>query len=79
MIPENHDLPDAVAFAYRDSILWGPGKHWLAIEKGLDEQVEDSDDQPRLIHGSDRSSDLGSSDFELSMSMLQAESMSKDE
>lgn len=79
LIRMNHDLADAIAFAYGDSIPLGAERHSLAVQKGLAQQVENSDDQPRLIQGSDRSSESKSSDLELSMFMLDAVTTPKDE
>lgn len=59
-------MQDAIAFAYESSIPLRAEKHSLLLEKDLDQQVGDSDEQPSLIHGSGESSESKSSASELS-------------
>lgn len=66
LIPENHVLPGATAFAYEGSIA-------------SYQQVEDSVEQPRTTHGSRTSLESESSDSDLSTFILEARDTIGDE
>lgn len=69
---ENLDLPDATASGYGGNIVLGAEKHSLPIEKNLDLQMGDSDEQPRIVHDSGGLSESARSDLELCMLTLEA-------
>lgn len=53
-------------------------KHSLSLEKGLDQHVGYSDEQPRTMHGSFSSLESESSDPELYMFILEAGNLPED-
>lgn len=79
LTPENHDLPDAVAFACGGSIALDAEKHSLLVEYRLDQQAGDLDEQCRLIQSSRGSSKSEGSHSELSMSMPERRNTSQAE
>lgn len=51
LIPENHGLPDKTALARKSSIDFWAERHSLTVERGLDQQAGDSDEQPHFTYG----------------------------
>lgn len=78
LLSESHGLPDAIAFAHRGSTDLGAEKHLLSLRTSLDQQMEGSDEQPRIINGSRKSFQMKDSDHELSICMLEGENTLED-
>lgn len=61
-----------MAFAYGSSIELRVEKHLLALEKGRDRHMGDSDEQQRKEHSFPRLLEIGGSDLKLSLFVLEA-------
>lgn len=79
MVLKQHVLPVGIALDCGGIIGLGSEKHSLPVEKGLDQQIRDSDEQPRLKHGSRRPLESAGCNLELFMLMQNAMNILKDE
>lgn len=79
LTPGIHDLSDATACAHGGSTALVAETHSLPVEKGLDHQMGDSDDQSRTMHGFCKSSGSQSSDSKLFLFVLQTRNIPEEE
>lgn len=72
VVPQNHDLPDAIASGYKDSIALGSKTATVPLEEDLDQQESDSSGYVEMGEGSEKRWDSEKSSSELSTLMVKA-------
>lgn len=72
MNPENHDLPDVVAFNYENSIALDLEEVAVSSQRISDQQYRDSDEDDVMREKSSKRLDSEKSGSELSAFMLEA-------